>query len=291
MRFKESILDHLCHYKSNKLGIKVSGIFRGREYGHILPWDLRMKNLLSGTRSTVSKNTLVRITLHSRFHHLNSPQAMCLNFFAPIINSPMLNVILPDDLAASGYKIMAETAVFEMPSTLDNVRDEIPTTFDFFVQAKSQEEKIANLYVVIKYTETGFGKAKNDEKHTTRIKKLYLPLARSSQTVNPDYLNIEQFSRNYKLMRNLVPIAPNSYVIFIYPGNNLPVEKEVIKAWLLILKPDAAKYLHFRNWEKLIADIANFPDFKAHENHYVEFVEKYLPWVSRLLLSKYQLTR
>ncbi len=278
-RFIFEIFKHMAGYKESKLGISLSGTHKGREYPHILPRRLKMENLLPCCRNVFNKKDRPRVTLHRCFHHLNSSQAMCLNFFMPIINSDLLKVILPEELAAGEFVIMPETAVFEMSSQVDSVRGETPTTFDFFVQAKNQNGRIINLFIEVKYTEKGFGKAKDNRRHQEKIKHLYLPLAQANRVINSDWLDEENFRSNYQILRNLVHIKDDSYVIFIYPKANRLVAKEAENARDKILSENFKTHLSLQTWEEVIAKLANFPELVKFHDHYAEFINKYLPWL------------
>lgn len=277
--FLFKILNHMADYKRSKLRISLSGLYRGREYNHILPERLKMENLLPCCKKANKKTELAKVTLHECFHHLNSSQAMCINFFLPIIDSGMLKILLPGDLSARGFEIMPETSVFEMSSQLDNIRGEIPTTFDFFVKARGPNGRIINLYVEVKYTENGFGKAKNDKRHKEKIKNLYLPLARVRGAINNDWLHEESFRNQYQIMRNLVHIDENSYVIFVYPAENKSIAREAEIAAEEILNKEFKRHLFLRSWDELMTKLASFPEFEKFKDHYSKFVEKYLPWL------------
>ncbi len=278
-RFIFAIFKHMADYKKSKLGISLSGTYKGREYPHILPRRLKMENLLPCCRNVFNKKDRPRITLHRCFHHLNSSQAMCLNFFMPIINSDLLKVILPDELANGGFVIMPETAVFEMPSQVDSFRGETPTTFDFFVQGKNQKGRIINLFIEVKYTEQGFGKTQDGWRRQEKIRHLYLPLAQSNRVINSDWLDEGHFRRNYQILRNLVHIKDDSYVIFIYPKANALIAKEAENARDKILSENFKTHLSLQTWEEVIAKLANFPELVKFHDHYAEFINKYLPWL------------
>jgi hypothetical protein len=163
-KFKERIEDHLGKYKKDYLHIVEKGIYKYKgkiyKYDHILPKDKKDLNILEKYRDQFVRSEYRKdISLHSLFHNLKSSQAMCINFFYPLINEKLLEIIL-SILEIEGELIyLPEFVGFEKESQIEKSHNR-KTNFDFYIKLASQTE----LFFEIKYTEKGFGTAtKNDE--------------------------------------------------------------------------------------------------------------------------------
>ena len=73
--------------------------------------------------------------------HLNASQAMCINFFYPLIEKGVAG----------------------------------KTNFDFYMKLGFE----VNIYFEIKYTETSFGNAKHDSKYKNKFYSTYYPLLKT----------------------------------------------------------------------------------------------------------------
>lgn len=85
-----------------------------------------------------------KIHLYQDFHHLNSSQAVCLNFFYPFIEENQLPLLL-DILHIKNEDI--ELSEFE--KVISRAEG---TNFDFYIKLKSGKQ----IFFEIKYTEDGF---------------------------------------------------------------------------------------------------------------------------------------
>lgn len=87
--FQNKIKNNLTNYKKKNFPELTDGRWKknNKTYSHILPEENKFDNLLPKYKNELliylGKN---HIKLHSDFHHLNSSQAMCFNFFLPIIS-------------------------------------------------------------------------------------------------------------------------------------------------------------------------------------------------------------
>jgi len=96
---KTKILEKLVEYKKTQKDLRNldSGTYRGKLYDHILPLaDKKYKNkanIIEYYRDDFYKSELSKIKYHKYFHHLNSSQAMCINFFYPLIKKEQLNIV------------------------------------------------------------------------------------------------------------------------------------------------------------------------------------------------------
>src|SRR5690554_5844337 len=95
MKFKNKIYKHLSNYKKEHYPDLLNGKWRsGLEKEYILPQSHSDLNIIHNYRNEFLNSEYARIKRHMYFHHLNSSQAMCINFFFPLIQECMLEVIL-----------------------------------------------------------------------------------------------------------------------------------------------------------------------------------------------------
>ncbi|KAA6313342.1 hypothetical protein EZS27_035872, partial [termite gut metagenome] len=93
------IKDHLSTYKSGTYKDIKDGQYNYKGniyyYPHIFPRICGNLNLLETYRDDFLKSDLSKINFHRYFHHLNSSQAMCINFFYPLIKEEkrLINIL------------------------------------------------------------------------------------------------------------------------------------------------------------------------------------------------------
>lgn len=272
--FINKVKAHLGKYKENTLKISEDGVFihngKKYEYDHIIPKDRYQLNILEKYRtdffdSSYSKN----ITLHRYFHHLNSSQAMCINFFYPLINEKLLEKIL-EVLNVKG-SVNYDEVCFEKESELER-SSERKTNFDFYIKLVSG----INLFFEIKYTENGFGKPKHDAEHKNKFKNTYKPLLDKNPAIKKEFKNESTFLNNYQIMRNLLNINNDSYVIFIYPKDNNPVDKEAFEAKQMI-NDSWQNHFILLTWEEISKKLITHLEYQKLKDYYSkEFINKYL---------------
>jgi len=265
MKYQEKIKEHLSKYKKKKFPTLKNGHWRGKEYGHILPSICGKLNLLETYRNEFLKDDLSNIKFHQGFHHLNSSQAMCINFFFPLIMDKKLEIIL-QTLRFNNEKV--KSVEFEKESDIDNKIGQRATNFDFYIETVSGKK----LYFEIKYTENEFGKAKSDNEHKKKYEQIYENAA--EKTLKQAYNTCEKFLENYQIMRNLIHVDSDSYVIFVIPKDNERVYKQAVKAEDSVIE----KYknnVRILLWNDLynIIEKQNFTG--KLETHFEEFKKKY----------------
>lgn len=227
--FQERVKEHMIFYKNNILKIEKSGEYKnnGKEYGHILPKDSQWENIIPYKNFSHIEKLIGENNFHSGFHHLNSSQAMCMNFFYPFMKEKSLDIILKI-LGIEG-EVDYDEVTFEKESSLDKAQGKgkgKSTNFDYFIPMKNGKK----IYFEIKYTEKEFGQAKNDYKHKAIFNSIYKPILLSGKVVNDDYKQRDVFLKNYQLLRNLIHIDEDSFVVFIYPEENIGIRKSAKKA-------------------------------------------------------------
>lgn len=194
----EKLLEHLKDYKIQKLKIPESGTFKSNgklvKKDHILPKEKESKNLLDEgfhkDELKVYEELKKEKKLHRYFHHLNSSQAMAINFLEPLIQKDMLSYVLSNDKS----KVCEEFFEYELHN--DETFEKKPhtkTNFDFFIKTNSKRH-----FYEFKYTEASFGSAKKDEIHSQKYEKVYKPALKKVCKTIPEE---KQFLNEYQLWR------------------------------------------------------------------------------------------
>jgi len=272
--FTVRVKEKLETYKRNVIGISANGIFnyKGEEYnyGYILPKKEKWKNILPYKNCKVKDKFISENQLHKYFHHLNSSQAMCLNFFYPLICEKKLDVIL-NTLFIYG-DVDYKAVEFEKVSSLD-IGYGRSTNFDFYIPLIDGRK----IYFEIKYTESGFGKAKNDMEHKKKYENLYKPLLTNNMAINNKFKKQEIFLENYQIIRNLVHINDKSTVVFIYPKNNIRIREDINKVKNEILDDNWHKHFIPITWEQITNTVLSFvSEPELVEYYQKKFIAKYL---------------
>jgi len=133
------------------------------------------------------------------------------------------------------------------------------------------------MYFEIKYTESGFGKAKHDTEHINKFRDIYMPLLKNHKAINDCCKNEDFFLGNYQVMRNLVHIDKDSYVIFIYPEENRGIRQGALSAKKDIIENDWKDHFVTFTWEDLINKLKDGLESQNLINYYEkDFSDKYL---------------
>jgi hypothetical protein len=267
MSYKEEIWKKLSEYKKENLSSLKDGYYRGKAYGHILPWICGESNLLKAYQEKFLRNKLAEnIKFHQYFHHLNSSQAMCINFFFPLVVEKELSVILKE--LGLDEKVDYGSIEFEKESLVDKRDGQRPTNFDFYFKTESGKE----FYFEIKYTEPAFGDADPDTAHINKYEQIYK--AAASKTIEPTYNKRPIFLANYQIMRNLIHLSKDSYVIFIYPEHNKKVRQQATEAEKFVL-PEYQENFKQLTWETLLRWVGEQKFEGKLGDQYCEFKKKY----------------
>jgi hypothetical protein len=200
-----------------------------------------------------------KIDLHIYFHHLNSSQALCFNLFYPLIIEKRLDILL---------KLLHNAVEQDFKSKFEYIEcPEEGTNFDFFVATDKSK-----YYFEIKYTENGFGKTKEDDRHNEKYDKIYNGKLDVFKNVTK-----EVFFANYQIFRNLIyNTDENKYNIFVLPK----FRDDLIKK----IKEIKEKYCSKEQQERIIilkiedivdAVIKQCKNVSDMKKHYELFEEKY----------------
>ena len=279
-KFKEKVLDKLADYKTNVLKIEENGIFRyrGKEYpkGHILPIPsgksiqdiVKEYNVLKCLKGV---DFLIEKVLHRYAHHLNSSQLMCYNFFRPYIIKEGSKTSPNDALIDLLSKYIASNQCDDAECHFEYVQsgeyEGEDTNFDFYL--KSDETEV---FFEIKYTEAGFGKCENDDRHKDKFERIYNGLIKKCPAIKDSITFNDEFCKNYQLFRNSIrATGKNKYVIFIYDENNQYC-KDQLDEFLKKYITDDYKNMNIIGitWQ----DLAH----KLKSPHREEFIDKYLSY-------------
>lgn len=274
--FRAHVLAHLGKYKKSKLNISDPGYYRGKIYPHILPKGHESQNILAPYSGHLKTSQyLANIKLHTNFLHLNSSQAMCINFFYPLILSKKLELIT-SILGIEG-NVDYDSVAFEKESTVEK-RKERKTNFDFYLKINSGSKNETQIFFEIKYTEEGFGKAKNDKGHIDKYNRTYKDALDKTIWIENIFKAMPSFFEHYQIMRNLLAIDDKSYVVFIYTEDNDAIRKAAEEAKTSIVTPAGKKHLINKTWDKLVNQLIQTKALGKGLEHYyeVDFRDKYL---------------
>jgi hypothetical protein len=194
---------------------------------------------------------------------------MCINFFYPLFKENCLELIT-EFLGFKEEKVKSNSVRFEETSKIDSIKGYRPTNFDFYFKTETGKK----FFFEIKYTENEFGKASGNPDHVKKFKKVY----NTGAVFNPIqefYRDKLMFFKNYQIIRNLIHVAADSYVVFVYPKDNNKIKQQAFNAKTKILKQPFDKHLFTIEWEdifKVVNDKVNSPSLK---NQLEEFGKKY----------------
>jgi len=269
-KYVTEVKEHLSKYKQKKYPEIGNGIWKKnkQKYSHIFPETNKYNNLLPSYRDDLIKyieTPNLKLKLHSDFHHLNSSQAMCLNFFYPLIIEQKLDIIL-DFLHLKGEQVDYATVCFEKDG-IEKTFGRVPTSFDFYFKTISKKK----FYFEIKYTEDGFRKEKKDKEHIDKFDKIYANLL---EPIAKEFRSRDRFLGNYQILRNLIHINENSYVIFLYPYNNQKIITEAENA-ISMLANDFKGNFFPKTWEDLYKYVKNSSKDNRLVKQLLDFEKKY----------------
>lgn len=218
--YPENRKNYLVKFAENQSSLrgKVGGDFQEKESkwkNLILKIDktnrksvIEKYNLLNGLKFDSDYNRLHRFA-----HHLSSSQILCYNFFRPMINEGHPNNELCQIFKNRGIKISEKAnCQFEYGGYI--LFPDEGTEYDFHIMDYDFNTEV---FIEVKYTEAYFGKAKKDERHREKFKKVYKNMITSCACLKNKEIE-EEFFKNYQLFRNVLRITDKSkYTVFIFP--------------------------------------------------------------------------
>ena len=127
------------------------------------------------------------------------------------------------------------------------------------------------VFFEIKYTEEGFGKCKNDEKHEEKFKKVYQGLIGNCDAIKKPVRFDDEFRKYYQLFRNSIRAKDkNKYVVFIYDKNNNYCESQLNEFKEKYISKDYQENVKGITWQDLVK--------KIDTDHIREFKKKYMDY-------------
>lgn len=275
MSYQDEIKKHLTAYKENRFKGLTHGLWQNNP-NNILKYAFISKYDNNNLIETFQKEYLdyekaidTKIKRHMYFHHMNSSQAMCINFFYPLYKENCLEIIT-EFLGFKDEKVNGNSVRFEEISKIDSIKGYRPTNFDFYFETETGKK----FFFEIKYTENEFGKASDDTDHNNKYDNVY-NTGTIFNPINDEYREKQMFFKNYQIIRNLIHVAADSYVVFVYPKGNSKIKQQALNSKKQILKDPFDKHLFTIEWEdifKVVKDKAKSPSLK---NQLEEFGKKY----------------
>jgi hypothetical protein len=200
---------------------------------------------------------------------------MCFNFFFPLLFEKKLELIT-GYLGFPEEKIDYKSVRFEMLSELEIAYGRRPTNFDIYFKTESGKK----FYFEIKYTEYDFGKAPKDKENredydADYIEKFNSMYSNHLDAIKPNSRGCNQFLGNYQLMRNLIHIGTDSYVVLLYPNGNNKIRQEATIARTEIVTNEFLPNLFTIDWRELFDSISSKVKHPKIKAQYDEFREKY----------------
>lgn len=269
--FHDRVCEHLSGYRKGHLGIAEEGIFlyRGHEHrkGHILPRARERQNLLEPYSASFFSSEHGATKLHRYFHHLNSSQGLCINLFFPLMVHEEWGLLIRSLKSTIHPPIKA---AFEAESELEVAARR--TSFDFRVRNDEGQEA----FVEVKYTEDGFGGAKDDDEHRAKFRDTYAPLLKKTAYLTDECKDPTFFLKNYQMLRNLVHITPRSEVVFLFPRANTRIAQQAENARQKFLLESGRSRMRVIFLEDLVAELIDACRGGKLHGYYESFEQKYL---------------
>jgi len=274
MNYQDGIKKHLSDYKIPYLGIKEDGTWRGRQYPHILPSEHYKLNILGTIRDQFwnyyeSGESGLNQKRHINFHHLNSSQAMCFNLFFPFImeNYRYLTILL--DTLKLPKENVSEVSFEKV------INAEEGTNFDFYIKYYNGMQVLFE----VKFSENGFGSARNDQRHREKYNSIYKKLIEN--VISKKFQAHSLFFKHYQLIRNLAYLGEGEQnnLYFIYPIENRSLDRKVDQLLPAILERRFEDRVNVGHIENIISALVSRCEDQNHQllkKHFEWFIRKYI---------------
>ena len=268
MSFAAEAKQHLATYKKASFPGMADGVWSGNKepYPHILPKAEERRNVF-GPFAAEFWNYAdgAGIKLHADFHHLTSSQAMAFNLFFPALTVRQGNPAATLVEALSGRAGAVERWAFEaVPDAKEG------TNFDLMLDLQGGKK----VFVEVKFTETSFGKAADDEAHRRKLERTYRPGLKG--IVKPDFLQEAPFFAHYQLFRNIwhARAGGHSVALVVPKGNDVAIAhaRTVLEQAL----EAGVDWVRLVNLESIVDRLDAVAAGTDYADHYGEFRRKYL---------------
>ena len=259
-RFDSYVQEHMCHYKRDFLKVKEKGIYRyeGRVYNYcfILPEEDKEKNIIQKYRERYWNSSYALKETEEDFCNLDSAQALCLNFFFPLIEGGHLEDFIQ---------------IIGMGNRKINYKNCIKRGEHFELDLETSE---GHLFFNVKYTGKSYASLDDTEENRKAFDEVYKPALEKSEAIRDVYKERKIFFKHYEIIKSLLRIKGEDSVVFI-----LPYENETLKSYMHIIedivKPDYLEKLKIVYWEDVFTSL---PD--SMMPMYSEFILKYFPYIT-----------
>ncbi|HKL09892.1 MAG TPA: hypothetical protein VJ990_00505 [Clostridia bacterium] len=259
-RFESYIQEHMCHYKRDFLRVKEKGVYRydGRVYNYcfILPDADKRKNIIQKYRQRFWNSSYALEDNDEQFCHLDSAQALCVNFFYPLVDGGHLEDFI--QIIGLGNRKIKYNNCFRRGEHFE----------------LDLETEKGHLFFNIKYTGKAYGSLEDTEENRKAYDEKYKPMLENSEAIRDVYKNRKIFFKHYEIIRSLLRIEGGDSVVFL-----LPYENEMLKGYMHIiediLKPTYLDKLKIVYWEDVFTAL---PD--SMMSMYSEFILKYFPYLT-----------
>lgn len=263
---------HLTQYKRDRLGIAEDGMFfgNGKDYGHILPEQLKKLNIVEQIRSEFweyYEEKKAELPLHTYFHHLNSSQAFAFNLFFPWFGMDESPAPLLSALSVAG-RTVKEWQFEAMPNQAEG------TSIDFYAEFTDG----SRLLVEVKLTENQFGKSLSNERRQTKLRDTYAPSLASK--VHPGMLEEGNFFLHYQLCRNIsqLNLANGDTLVLLLPRANELTWQDALRFRDEQLTESCRAAVRVIGVEDLVTTLLAAPGISGRlRQHLAMLSEKYLP--------------
>ena len=258
-RFESYVKEHMCHYKRDFLKIKEKGVYRydGRVYSYcfILPEEEKDKNIIQKYRQRFWESPYAQEAYDEAFCHLDSNQALCLNFFFPLIEGGHLEDFI--QIIGLGHREI-------------HYRNCIRRGEHFELDLDTDR---GTIFFNVKYTGKAYGSLPETEETLKAYEETYRPMLERAEAIRDVYKERKIFFKHYEIIKSLSRIEDNNTVVFL-----LPYENELLKSHIHIIedivKPSYLDQLRIVYWEDIFTAL---PD--SMMTMYSEFILKYFPYI------------
>ena len=259
-RFESYVKEHMCHYKRDFLKIKEKGIYRydGRVYSYcfILPDEDKEKNIIQKYRQRFWESPYAQEEFDEAFCQLDSNQALCLNFFFPLIEGGHLEDFIQ---------------IIGLGNREIRYRNCIRRGEHFELELDTDQ---GDIFFNVKYTGKNYDFLPDTEENRKAFEEVYKPMLEKSDAIRDVYKDQKIFFKHYEIIKSLTHIEGNNTVVFM-----LPYENEMLKSYIHIIedivKPSYLDRLKIVYWEDIFTA---FPD--SMMPMYSEFILKYFPYIT-----------
>lgn len=244
IKYPQCIWNKLCDEFERVFKVKLSGSdFKGVTYRHIIPRDELDRHIL------IDNSLLAKKDYHKGINHLNSSQLLCYCAFSPLLKEGRTSKELSEFL---GLQIAeGKPCSFEYKDGMkwdDDTKDE-ETQFDFHISATENDAK--EIFVEVKFTESGFSKAdvKPGDYHEDKA-RFYLKRLNGLVKKKNGEMSINDIYDNYQILRNILRAdSKDKIVLFITDRKNETTLKQIekFKKEFQILNENNIKFLFWQN--------------------------------------------